>query len=88
MENDELVTILVTQDETEADIVKAALEAEGIEVAEWSSMSHSTFQMGEIGIEVQAEDEERARQIIEEALNAKVEPESEEQDEEDEQDLE
>ncbi len=77
MENDELVTILVTLNETEADIVKAALETEGIEVDEWSEMSHSAFQMGEIGIQVNAEDEERARAIVDEALNTEVEPEPE-----------
>jgi hypothetical protein len=69
MSHEKPVTIYVTDDETEADVIRAALEADGIISATWTNMSHSAFpftvEAGQMAIQVPPEFAERARQIIE-----------------------
>ena len=62
----ELVTVYTAYDESDAEIVKLALEAEGI-----SCVIDNAHQAGLTGVlaakvQVKTEDEDRARQLIEE----------------------
>ena len=86
MSHEPPVTIYVTDDETEADIIRAALESEGIVSATWTNMSHTAFpftvEAGQTAIQVSPEFVERAKQIIQEARERKPETEEESGEEE------